>query len=62
MIYRSLFHTVTTYGIILLGNSSHRTQVFGMQSKVIGIIMGRGNKIIMGLGNKELLWGVVAEK
>jgi hypothetical protein len=51
MIYHSLSHTVTTYGIIFLGNSSHNTQEFGMQGKVIRIIMGRGRR--------ELFWGIV---
>ena len=44
MIYHSLFHAVVTYGIIFLGNSSHSIQVFRMQKKAIGIIMGSGNR------------------
>jgi len=44
MIYHSLFHSVTSYGIIFWGNSSHSIQVFRTQKKVIRIIMGLGNR------------------
>jgi len=44
MIYHSLFHAVMTYGIIFWGNSSHSIQIFRMQKKAIGIIMGCGNR------------------
>jgi hypothetical protein len=44
MIYHSLFHAVMTYRIIFWGNSSHSTQVFRMQKKVIRIIMGCGSR------------------
>jgi hypothetical protein len=43
MVHHSLFHAIMTYRIILWGNSSHSTQVFGMQKKAIRIIMGCGN-------------------
>jgi len=40
MIYYAYFHSVMTYGLLFWGNSSHGMEVFGLQKKIIRIMMG----------------------
>ena len=42
MVYHSLFHSITSYGIIFWGNSPHSSIIFKMQKRVIRTMMGRG--------------------
>jgi hypothetical protein len=39
-VYYSCFQSVTNYGIIFWGNSSHSICVFILQKRVVGIITG----------------------
>jgi hypothetical protein len=40
MIYYDNFHSVMTYGLLFSGKSSHSMEVFGLQKKIIRIMMG----------------------
>jgi hypothetical protein len=42
MIYHSLFHSIMSYGIIFWGNSSHSSEIFKIQKRVIRTMMGCG--------------------
>jgi len=44
IIYHSLYNSITSYGIMFWGNSSHSSVIFKMRKRVIGIIMGYGYK------------------
>jgi len=39
-IYFAYFHSIASYGIILLGNSSYSRKLFTLQKRIIRIIMG----------------------
>jgi len=44
MIYFSSVHSIVSYGIIFLGNSSHSNTIFKLQKRVIRIMMNAGNR------------------
>jgi len=42
MVYHSLFHSITSYGILFWGNSPHSPIIFKMQKRVLRILVGVG--------------------
>ena len=44
MVYYAFFHSVMSYGLIFLGNSTHSKCVFKLHKRAIRIIMGARNK------------------
>jgi hypothetical protein len=40
MVYFSYFHSITTYGLVFLGNSHHRNTVLKLQKRIIRIMVG----------------------
>jgi hypothetical protein len=45
VIYNSLFHSITSYGIIFWGNSSYSHATFLLQKKAIRSLLGYGNTV-----------------
>jgi hypothetical protein len=44
MVCHSIFNSVTSFGIMFWGNSSHSSTIFKMQKRVIRIMIGCSNR------------------
>jgi hypothetical protein len=44
MVYYAFFHSIITYGLIFLGNTTNSAQVFKLQKRVVKIMVGAANR------------------